>query len=118
MNKYLTIIFFLSILISCKSEKKIAIEKETKTKSEVISTTDFELIKSTQESKAVLILFGGFGENTTDIKREFNILEIAEENNISLLLMNYSNKLWLKENEKRVKENQRKAKKMKENQRK
>jgi hypothetical protein len=101
MNKYITIIFFITILISCKSEKKIAIINETETKTKVTITDDFELIKYNKESKAILILFGGFGEKPADIKREFKIVEIAKKNKISLLLMNYSNKLWLEEAEKR-----------------
>lgn len=98
MNKYLFTVLFLSILISCKSEKKTIDKKEIKTK--VFATEKYELIKSTKDSKAVLILFGGFGEKPADIKREFKIEEIAKKNNISLLLMNYSNKLWLEESEK------------------
>ena len=99
MNKLFVLVVLLSVLISCKSEKKISTEKETK--SEVIVTDNFELIKATENSKTVLILFGGFGENPTAIKREFDILTIAKDNNMNVLLMNYSKKLWLLESEKK-----------------
>jgi uncharacterized protein YcfL len=98
MNKLFVLVILLSILISCKSEKKTSTKKETK--NEILVTDDFELIKAAENSKTVLILFGGFGENPTAIKREFNILTNAKDNNMNVLLMNYSNKLWLLESDK------------------
>jgi hypothetical protein len=99
MNKYIIITLFLAIFISCKSEKKNEVKAISATT--IVTTDNYELFKSTQNSKAVLILFGGFGEKPTGIKREFKILEVAKKNNISILLMNYSQKLWLEETEKR-----------------
>ncbi|MDD7914655.1 hypothetical protein [Polaribacter ponticola] len=99
MNKYLTILFFIAMFVSCKLEKKTIVKKETIT--EVVKTDDFELIKASKDSKTVLILFGGFGEKPEDIKREFKITNIAKKNNVSLLLMNYSSKLWLEEDDKK-----------------
>jgi len=98
MKKNIALIILLIILVSCRSEKKQVAEKEVKT--EIYKTKDFEIIKPIKDSKAVLILFGGYGENPDDIKREFKILNIAKKNLISLVLMNYSQKLWLEENEK------------------
>ncbi len=95
MNKY--ILLFFVVFISCKSEKKV--EKELTPK--IITTNEYELIKPAKDSKAVLILFGGFGEDVAAIKREFKIVDIAKRNNISVLLMNYSRKLWLEASEKR-----------------
>ena len=97
------IILLLTILISCKSEKKHTEPKEVTKEvlTETIVTDQFEIIKSTTDSKAVLILFGGFGEKPADIKREFPILEIAKKNQMNLVLMNYSDKLWLEENDKK-----------------
>ena len=99
MKKNIALIILLSFLISCKSEKKKELEKEVKI--ETFITDDFEIIKPIENSKAVLILFGGFGEKAADIKREFQVLDIAKKNQISLVLMNYSNKLWLEENDKK-----------------
>ncbi|MDN3620137.1 hypothetical protein QWY81_11795 [Polaribacter undariae] len=99
MKKNVALIILLSFLISCKSEKKKEFEKEVKI--ETFITDDFEIIKPIEDSKAVLILFGGFGEKAVDIKREFQVLDIAKKNQISLVLMNYSNKLWLEENDKK-----------------
>ena len=99
MKKNIALIILLSFLISCKSEKKKELEKEVKI--ETFITDDFEIIKPIEDSKAVLILFGGFGEKAADIKREFQVLDIAKKNQISLVLMNYSNKLWLEENDKK-----------------
>jgi hypothetical protein len=99
MSKYLFFIIVLIFSISCKSEKKTI--SEDKTETQTFITDNYELIKSSEDSKTVLILFGGFGENPSDIKREFKILEVAKRNHISVLLMNYSQKLWLEESEKR-----------------
>lgn len=104
MNKNsIFIILLLTILISCKSENKHTVSKEITKEvlTESIVTDQFEIIKSTKDSKAVLVLFGGFGENPADIKREFPILEIAKKNQMNLVLMNYSDKLWLEENDKK-----------------
>ena len=95
MNKY--ILLFFAVFISCKSEKKVEKELTPKT----ITTNEYELIKSGKDSKAVLILFGGFGEDVAAIKTQFKIVDTAKRNNISLLLMNYSQKLWLEASEKR-----------------
>ncbi|WP_343329807.1 hypothetical protein [Polaribacter staleyi] len=102
-NNSLLILFLLTIFISCKSEKKNPVHKEIQkeAKTETIVTELFEIIKPKENSKAVLILFGGFGEKPVDIKREFQIVDIAIKNQISLVLMNYSDKLWLEENDKK-----------------
>ncbi len=94
MKKNITIILFITILISCHSNKR----KEIKT--ETFRTENFELVKPIQNSRAVLILFGGYGERPEDIEREFKILDPAKNKEISVLLMNYSKKLWLEEKEK------------------
>ena len=99
MNNNIIILLCLTVFISCKSQQKMDVELEIKTA--VFKTADYELLKPTRDSKAVLILFGGFGEKPADIKREFKIVDIAKKNQISLILMNYSNKLWLEEVENR-----------------
>ena len=98
MKKNITLIIFITILIFCNSKKK-DIEKN-EIKAETFRTINFELVKPIKNSKAALILFGGYGEEPEDIEREFKILEIAKKNKISVILMNYSKKLWLEENEK------------------
>jgi len=60
----------------------------------------YELHLPSQDPQAVLILFGGYPEVATDIKREFEILEIAMQNNIAVLFSNFNQKLWLEEDEK------------------
>ena len=99
MSKYLFFSIVLIFSISCKLEKKAISENNIEIQTFISDT--YELIKSSEESKAVIILFGGFGEKPSDIKREFKILEAANKNKISVLLMNYSQKLWLEESEKR-----------------
>lgn len=60
----------------------------------------YELQKPAGNTKAVLMLFGGFPENATDIKREFDIVAMATAQNIAVILMNYNQKIWLAPNEK------------------
>ncbi len=91
MNKFLKIILILFFLNSCK---KVKIEFQ-----EIINE-NYELVKPIENTKKVLILFGGFPEKPIDIKREFNIIEIAKQNNIAVLYMNYNQKLWLEDVEK------------------
>tara|TARA_R110000868_G_scaffold45958_5_gene152208 strand:+ start:17100 stop:18026 length:927 start_codon:yes stop_codon:yes gene_type:complete len=100
MHKIFIVLIFFG-LISCKDNKSQ--EKQNNVvKAELLEIIkeDYELYKPVQQAKAVLILFGGYPENAADIKREFSILEIAKNNDIAVLLLNYNQKLWLEENEK------------------
>lgn len=96
------ILIFTNIgLVSCKwnkPEKEEAIPE----KSEYIEVIqqNYELYKPNKESKAVLVLFGGFGQYPEEIKSEFDILEIARDNDLAVVLTNYKSQLWLEENEK------------------
>jgi hypothetical protein len=94
MNKFSGILLIFIVFFSCKN-----IEKK-KTEFQEVINDKYELIKNTGNTKKVLILFGGFGEKTADIKREFKILPIAQKNSIAVIYMNYNQKLWLEENEK------------------
>ena len=89
------------LVASCKQKKEekkqIVIEK---TKFTEIIEEDYELYKPNKKINGVLILFGGYPENADDIKREFQILDIAKENSIAVLLSNFNQKLWLEESEK------------------
>lgn len=100
MKKLLGIILVLTIAISCKNVEKEKAENLQKKSFQEIKKENYELYKSTENIKAVLLLFGGYPEKAKDIKREFKILEDAKNNDISVLLMDYNQKLWLKQNEK------------------
>lgn len=75
-------------------------ENVEKNKFEEVINDNYELTKPT-DSKAVLVLFGGYPEKAKDIRREFKILEYAMENGIAVVYMNYNQKLWLEVNEKK-----------------
>jgi hypothetical protein len=98
MSKFLGILLIFIAFSSCKSadKEKVVI----KTKYQEITKDNYELSKPVENIKKVLVLFGGFPETAKDIKREFKILEIATENNVAILYMNYNKKLWLTKNEK------------------
>ncbi len=98
MNKFLGILLIFIAFSSCKSadKEKVVI----KTEYQEITKDNYELSKPVENIKKVLVLFGGFPETVKDIKREFKILEIATENNVAILYMNYNKKLWLTKNEK------------------
>ncbi len=95
------ILLFLTVFFSCKNIQKEKKESMGKAEFNEVTKEFFQLNKPKSDIKRVLILFGGFGEKPEDIKREFNILEIAKENNTAVIFMNYNQKLWLEENEKR-----------------
>lgn len=101
MKRALISLLFFILIVSCKQNKKekkqIVTEKIEFTE---IVKEDYELYKPNDEIKGVLILFGGYPENADDIKREFQILDIARENSIAVLLSNFNQKLWLEESEK------------------
>ncbi|WP_055447392.1 hypothetical protein [Lacinutrix mariniflava] len=97
MKKFLGILLVLIIAFSCKNKEPNII---IKTEFIEIIKEDYVLNKPVKNTEAVLVVFGGFPEKADDIKREFKIIENAEENNIAVLYMNYSRKIWLTENEK------------------
>jgi hypothetical protein len=99
MKKLLSIAIVFTLFTSCKNEGTEKTKNAEKIEFEEVINDNYELSK-TIGSKAVLVLFGGYSEKAKDIKREFEILENAMENRIAVVYMNYSQKLWLEENEK------------------
>ncbi|SDG69895.1 hypothetical protein [Winogradskyella thalassocola] len=99
VKKILALLIIASISISCKNTEHEKKEPVTEITFEDIINEDYELHKSSKNSNGVLVLFGGFPESAKDIKREFKILENAENHNISVLYMNYSQKIWLEQDE-------------------
>ncbi|WP_293295305.1 hypothetical protein [Allomuricauda sp.] len=101
MKKASILLLVFIAVVSCKQNKK---EKEQIVTEKIefteIVKEDYELYKPNKKIKGVLILFGGYPEDADDIKREFQILDIARENSIAVLLSNFNQKLWLEENEK------------------
>ena len=101
MKKLLAITFALTFFISCKNAGTEKTENAEKNEFEEVKNDSYELVKPTDGLKGVLVLFGGYPEKAKDIKREFKILENAKENRIAVVYMNYNQKLWLEENEKK-----------------
>lgn len=100
MKKFSGIILILVLLLSCKNITKKKQETLSNTEFQEITNKDYELIKPTENSKKVLILFPGYPHKAEDTKKEFKILKSAKENDIAVIYMNYNQKLWLEENEK------------------
>ena len=98
MKTYITLSILIFIITSCNSKTKRDIDNDPK--SEIVENEHCQIIMSSKSSNYILILFGGYGQNSDDIKREFDILDISKKNKIDLVLMNYSRNLWLEENEK------------------
>jgi hypothetical protein len=87
--------------MSCAQNKNTSKgEKNTELETVNIITKDYELV-SPNVQNGLLILFPCFPCNAENTKTEFNILEIAVKNNISVLLMNFNQHLWLSEDEKK-----------------
>lgn len=97
MKQILSIALALIVLTSCKnsgsefSEARVFLE---------VKKDDYELIKPFSDVDQVLVLFGGYPERIADVKREFKITDISKEHGVSILFMNYNQKLWLEEGEK------------------
>ena len=101
MNELIGIFLILIVLISCKNGEKVKTESPVITEFKEITNDHYELCKPTKNIKKVLVLFGGFSEKPEDIKREFKILEITKKNGIAVIYMNYNQRLWLEENERK-----------------
>ena len=97
--KTIQLLIGLLFLVSCQQKQNTPI------KTEITRTSNYEL-HQVVHSKSLLILFPGGGGNSTNIKQEFHILDIAKKNNISVLLMNFSGKLWIENEDYRLLENQ------------
>lgn len=102
-----SIIAFVIVLITfgivtCRNnesnmQKTVSVEQEL-TK---ITNEFYELYKPSTEIESVLILFGGYPEKIVDIKNEFKILKGANEHGIAVIFINYNQKLWLNNKDKR-----------------
>ena len=66
---------------------------------ETINTENYTLYKPSK-TDAVLVLFGGFGENAAGIESEFPISELAISKNIAVAYLNYNRKIFLQDEEK------------------
>lgn len=89
MKKIFLVLIVVTILFSCKSsisEVNHIIDKE------------FEIYK-VSNSKATLVLFPCFPCDIENTKNEFPIIEEANKKGVSVILMNYNFKLYLKDNE-------------------
>jgi predicted peptidase len=96
----LTLAFSTLGLFSCKQVQ----QEDKQADSEPTAFTEivqegYKLYKPQGEIAAVLILFGGYPERAEDIRSAFDILELAKEHRIAVLLSNFNQKLWLEENE-------------------
>ncbi|WP_417876623.1 hypothetical protein [Winogradskyella sediminis] len=99
LKQLLCLMIFANLTFSCKNNYDETKTTVTPIIFKDIIEEDYELHTSSQPANAVLVLFGGFPENASDIKREFKILEKAKDHNIAVLYMNYNRKIWLKEQE-------------------
>ncbi len=100
MKKYIGIVIIILLSFSCKNVGSKESEVDSKQDFLEIVNDDYELISPSKNSKAVLVLFGGYPESPADVKEQFKILPIAKKNNVAVLIMNYNQKLYLSEEEK------------------
>lgn len=86
----------LSILILFIISGCFSSDKESNPKTIAV---DYELVKA-KNQKALLILFPCFPCDSENTKAEFKIIDIAIKNNISVLMMNFNQHLYLEKGEK------------------
>ncbi|MDW3192941.1 MAG: hypothetical protein R8G66_11275 [Cytophagales bacterium] len=99
MKNHLTI--FLTLMICYCSKHTVA--QDLTNKSPVYKhnmAEDYEVSFPEDGGQATLVLFGGFPQRATDIKEEFDFLELAKMHQLSVVYMNYNRKLWLTDAEK------------------
>ena len=86
----------LSILMLFMISGCFSSDKESNPKTIAI---DYELVKADNQ-KALLILFPCFPCDAENTKTEFKIIDVAIKNNISVLMMNFNQHLYLEKEEK------------------
>ena len=97
MRSILVLLLTFFALTACKHA-----DRNEETESEVykqVVTDEYQLEFPTEKPDVVLMLFGGYPEVASDIRREFKILEPARKHNIAIVYFNYNQKLWFEENE-------------------
>ena len=87
MHRILHIVI-LFLLLSCKADQS------SDSAAKIYITEDFGLVKSSKE-RTLLILFPGGASTSKEIKEEFNIMEKATSQGVSVLLMNFNRHLWI-----------------------
>jgi hypothetical protein len=85
------------VLSSCADHSDERSSKSRDGNSVSIFATDFYELHKSDNEEAVLILYPGAGSTSAETKQEFDILHKAEANNITVLLMNFTNHLWIDE---------------------
>lgn len=102
MKIVLGILLTLFLNASCNNVKQNDASDSAFTEYDDVVTDNYELSKPISNSNTVLILFGGFPENSETIKREFKVMTFAQEKNVAVLYMNYNQKLWMSKEDKRA----------------
>ncbi|MEM9916663.1 MAG: hypothetical protein AAF990_01130 [Bacteroidota bacterium] len=97
---YIAILIFT--ICACSGERALPGKQQPDQGPPSPVTEAYELIQSTGKEKGLLVLFGGFPETPEDVKREFDILDMAQKNDISILLMRFNKRLWLEASEKQA----------------
>ena len=100
MNRLL--IFSILFVFGACLPKKVVNQDEVKKnpKSTIIMSGQYELIIP-KKQYGFLILFPCFPCNAENTRTQFNIIDIATANNISVLLMNFNQHLWLSNSDKK-----------------
>ena len=100
MNRLLilSILFVFGACLPNKDVKQDEKKKNSKTTNFV--SENYELIIPNKQD-AFLILFPCFPCNAENTRTQFNIIEIASANNITVLLMNFNQHLWLSNSDKK-----------------
>lgn len=86
-------ILYLTFLMGCGAS--ILRGEKLEGGGRVIKTGSYVLRLPDVRTEAVLVLFGGFPEGSSDIQREFPYWNQAKEKGIAILYMEYNRKLWL-----------------------
>lgn len=98
--RYLFLLSAFLLICSCNFLESTSSDTTQKKYANSIETENYELILPTIKQTGVLILFPGYPETPTQIKKEFNIVQPALNNGIAVVLMKFNQRLWLETSEK------------------
>ena len=99
--KAIIALIVIALFVACQTEVTTERSDQAKIPLQQIINDSYELDFPKVPIKGVLVLFGGFSEYAQDIRHQFNIAEIAVKNALAVVYLNYNQKLWLEENQKK-----------------
>ena len=100
MNKLISLLLVVAVLGCSQNAKQTETPKKQESETKNATTESYQLFIPVKQ-EGFIILFPCLPCDAMNTMEEFNIVDLAIENNIAVLLMNFNQHLWLSETEKK-----------------